>query len=64
MFEVLKADKQPLSKSLINGFGLLMSVFGATVLVPAILHVNPAPLLLALGIGSILALAITGFKIP
>jgi uracil permease len=63
MFETLKADKQPLGKSLINGFGVLMSVFGATVLVPAILHVNAAPLLLALGIGSILALVITGFKV-
>jgi uracil permease len=64
MFDVLKVDKQPLGKTLINGLGVLMAVFGATVLVPAILGINAAPVLLALGVGSILALVITGFKVP
>jgi uracil permease len=64
VFTALKEDKQPLGKTLINGLGVLMACFGATVLVPAILGINAAPVLLALGIGVILALIITGFKVP
>jgi uracil permease len=57
-------DGQSIKRSLVNGFGVLLSCIGATVLVPAILGINAAPVLLALGIGTILALVITGFKVP
>jgi uracil permease len=63
IFNGLK-DGQGLRKSLLNGLGVLMSCLGATVLVPALLGINAAPVLLALGIGVIVALLITGFKIP
>jgi uracil permease len=63
MFENLK-DGQGLGKSLLNGLGVLTACFGATVLVPAILGINAAPVLLALGVGVILALVITKFKVP
>jgi uracil permease len=63
MFKLLK-DDQSIGKSLINGLGVLTAVFGATVLVPILLGINASPVLLALGIGSILALLITGFKVP
>jgi len=57
-------DGQKLGKSLLNGLGVLTAVFGATVLVPIILGIDAAPVLLALGIGSIIAIILTKGEVP
>ena len=51
-------------KTIVLGFQHMFAMFGATVLVPILFHINPATVLLFNGIGTLLYLFICKGKIP
>lgn len=57
-------EKPPFLTSLPLSFQHLFAMFGSTVLVPVLFHVNPATILLMNGIGTLIYLLITKGKIP
>ncbi|GGH88823.1 uracil permease [Pullulanibacillus pueri] len=57
-------ERPPLAKSLPLSLQHLFAMFGSTVLVPILFHVDPATILLMNGIGTLLYLFITKGKIP
>ncbi|MDT8716606.1 uracil permease [Clostridium sp. 19966] len=57
-------EKLPLGKTIPLSFQHLFAMFGATILVPSMFHINPAIALLMNGIGTILYTIITRGKIP
>ncbi|GGE47397.1 uracil/xanthine transporter [Pullulanibacillus camelliae] len=57
-------ERPPLAQSLPLSFQHLFAMFGSTVLVPILFHVDPATILLMNGIGTLLYLFITKGKIP
>jgi len=62
---VIQVDERPpLAQSLPLSFQHLFAMFGSTVLVPILFHVDPATILLMNGIGTLLYLFITKGKIP
>ncbi len=58
------SEKLPLLKLLPLSFQHLFAMFGANVLVPILLHIDPATVLLFNGIGTLIYLAICKGKIP
>lgn len=65
MQKIIQVDERPsLSKSIPLSFQHLFAMFGSTVLVPILFHVDPATILLMNGIGTLLYLFICGGKIP
>jgi len=58
------SEKLPLTKLLPLSFQHLFAMFGATVLVPILLKIDPATVLLFNGIGTLIYLAICKGKIP
>ncbi|GHV73204.1 uracil permease [Spirochaetia bacterium] len=57
-------ERPPFSKSLFYGLQHLLACFGATVLVPMLVGLNPLYALFSAGIGTLLYLCITKFKVP
>jgi uracil permease len=57
-------ERPPVSKSLFYGLQHLLACFGATVLVPMLVGINPLYALFSAGIGTLLYLVITKFKVP
>lgn len=57
-------DRLPIAQTLPLSFQHLMAMFGATVLVPLLLHVNPAIALLMNGIGTLIYSFVTRGRIP
>lgn len=57
-------EKLPLLKTIPLSFQHLFAMFGATVLVPILFHVNPATILLFNGIGTLLYLILCKGKVP
>jgi uracil permease len=57
-------ERPPFSKSLFYGLQHLLACFGATVLVPMLVGINPLYALFSAGIGTLLYLVITKFKVP
>lgn len=57
-------ERPPLGQSLLLSFQHLFAMFGSTVLVPTLLHVDPAICLLMNGIGTLLYIWICKGKIP
>ncbi|GHT82006.1 uracil permease [Spirochaetia bacterium] len=57
-------ERPPVSKSLFYGLQHLLACFGATVLVPMLVGINPLYALFSAGIGTLLYLCITKFKVP
>ncbi|WP_442604004.1 uracil permease [Paenibacillus sp. KN14-4R] len=65
MSRVIQVDERPpLLQSIPLSFQHLFAMFGATVLVPILLQVNPATILLMNGIGTLLYIFICRGKIP
>lgn len=65
MQQIIQVDERPpFSKSLPLSFQHLFAMFGSTVLVPILFHVNPATILLMNGIGTLIYLFICGGKVP
>ena len=57
-------ERPPLLQTIPLSFQHLFAMFGATVLVPILFHINPATVLLFNGIGTLLYLFICKGKIP
>ncbi|HET7628697.1 MAG TPA: uracil permease [Bacillales bacterium] len=57
-------ERPPLSQSIPLSFQHLFAMFGSTVLVPILFHVNPATILLMNGVGTLLYLIICRGRIP
>lgn len=57
-------DRPPLGKSLLLSFQHVFAMFGATILVPLLVGLPVSVALFCSGIGTIIYLAITGFKVP
>ncbi|GHV91166.1 uracil permease [Spirochaetia bacterium] len=57
-------ERPPFTKSLFYGLQHLLACFGATVLVPMLVGINPLYALFSAGIGTLLYLFITKFKVP
>lgn len=63
--EIIQVDERPpLLKTIPLSLQHLFAMFGATVLVPILFHVNPAIALLFNGIGTLIYIYICGGKIP
>ncbi|CAA2931051.1 solute carrier family 23 protein [Arsenophonus endosymbiont of Bemisia tabaci] len=58
------AERPPLRETIRLSFQHLFAMFGATVLVPILFHINPATVLLFNGIGTLLYLIICRGRIP
>uniref|UniRef100_A0A3B0LVI0 Uracil permease n=1 Tax=Arsenophonus endosymbiont of Trialeurodes vaporariorum TaxID=235567 RepID=A0A3B0LVI0_9GAMM len=58
------AERPPLRETIPLSFQHLFAMFGATVLVPILFHINPATVLLFNGIGTLLYLIICRGRIP
>ena len=58
------SERPPLLQTIPLGLQHLFAMFGATVLVPVLFHINPATVLLFNGIGTLLYLFICKGKIP
>jgi uracil permease len=57
-------ERPPVAKSLFYGLQHLLACFGATILVPMLVGINPLYALFSAGIGTLLYLFITKFKVP
>jgi uracil permease len=57
-------DKPPAAKSVFYGLQHLLACFGATVLVPLLIGLDPARAIFSAGIGTLAYLVITRFKVP
>jgi uracil permease len=57
-------DRPPLVKSIFYGVQHLLACFGATVLVPILVGIPPDRAIFSAGLGTLLYLVITGFKVP
>lgn len=57
-------ERPPFLKSLPLSLQHLFAMFGSTVLVPLLFHVDPATILLMNGIGTLIYFFVTGWKIP
>lgn len=62
--EIQVDERLPILKSLPLSFQHLFAMFGSTVLVPLLFHVDPATILLMNGIGTLLYIFMTKGKIP
>lgn len=57
-------DKPPVGKALLLSFQHIFAMFGATILVPILVGLPVSVALFCSGIGTIIYLVITGFKVP
>jgi len=57
-------DKIPFARLLPMGLQHVLAMFGGTVLVPVLLGFNPQVTLFFTGIGTLVFVATTGFKVP
>jgi uracil permease len=58
------SDTPPIGKTVLYGLQTLLACFGATVLVPILVGISPDKAVFSAGIGTLLYLVITGFKVP
>src|SRR5438874_4786505 len=61
---VYPEDRLPWPHTILMGLQHVMAMFGATVLVPLILGFNPNTVIFFSGVGTLIFLGITGFKVP
>src|SRR3981189_935765 len=61
---VYPEDRLPWPQTILMGLQHVMAMFGATVLVPLILGVNPNTVIFFSGVATLIFLAVTGFKVP
>jgi uracil permease len=57
-------EKPPFTRAVLYGFQHLLACFGATVLVPLLVGIDPSRAIFTAGLGTILYLCITKFKVP
>jgi putative pyrimidine permease RutG len=61
---VYPEDRLPWPQTALMSFQHVMAMFGATVVVPLILHFNPNTVLFFSGVATLIFLVMTGFKVP
>jgi uracil permease len=57
-------ERPPFGKSVLYGLQHLLACFGATILVPILVGIEPSRAIFSAGVGTLLYLIVTGFKVP